>query len=89
MNRNTFRLITLGCLGFTLALAGGSRSAQAAEPQPRLLIVAPQALHPALGDFLRHKQKQRPTELVTLERVIRSTRGVDDPEKLKRFLYQP
>jgi hypothetical protein len=53
----------------------------------RLLVIAPSAFHPALRDFVAHKQKLLPTELRSLERILEENRGVDDPEKLKRFLY--
>lgn len=53
----------------------------------RLLVVAPQSFHSALGDFIAHKQKLLATELKSLEDILQNTDGVDDPEKLKRFLY--
>ena len=53
----------------------------------RLLVIAPSALHPALQDFISYKQKLRPTELRSLEGILQGASGVDDPEKLKRFLY--
>ncbi len=49
--------------------------------------MAPDSFHPALAEFLAYKKKQRPSELVSLERIVKTTSGVDDPEKLKRFLY--
>lgn len=66
----------------------------AAEPVPekpaakRLLVVAPNQFRDALKDYVVFKQKQLPTELVSLEEVLKSTDGVDDPERLKRFLYE-
>jgi hypothetical protein len=78
----------LVALSLVLFPTAGLRTATAGEAHDRLLIIAPQAFHPALQDFLQHKQKQRPTDLVTLERVLRSSPGVDDPERLKRFLFQ-
>ena len=53
----------------------------------RLLIVAPKAFHPALKEFVRYKRQLLPAELVSLEDILRRGTGVDDPEKLKRFLY--
>lgn len=63
-----------------------------AAPSPpdnakRLLVVAPDQLRPALKEFIRFKQKLLPTDLVSLEKILRTSSGVDDPEKLKRFLY--
>ena len=52
-----------------------------------MLVIAPNAFHPALRDFVAHKQKLLPTELRSLEEILQQNRGVDDPEKLKRFLY--
>jgi hypothetical protein len=53
----------------------------------RLLIVAPQTFYAALKEFVQHKKKLLPTELVSLEKTLKTSKGVDDPEKLKRFLY--
>jgi hypothetical protein len=52
-----------------------------------LLIIAPNAFCPTLAPFVSHKQKLLPTDLKPLEQILSSTSGVDDPEKLKRFLY--
>ena len=63
------------------------------SPQPpgrsvrKLLIIAPGAFLPALQDFAAYKQKLLPTELLSLESILKATSGVDDPEKLKRFLH--
>lgn len=54
----------------------------------RLLVVAPARFHPALASFISGKQKLIPTSIVALEEVLATSDGVDDPEKLKRFLYQ-
>jgi hypothetical protein len=53
-----------------------------------LLIVAPSAFHEALQGYSRHKQERRPVEIVSLETVLRETPGCDDPERVKRFLFQ-
>src|SRR5262249_19815893 len=53
----------------------------------KLVVVAPDRFHPALGAFVRYKQKALPTRLVSLEQVLRTGKGVDDPERLKRYLY--
>ena len=53
-----------------------------------LLIVAPASFHPALADFVFAKAAERPVRLVALEDVLARTAGVDDPERLKRFLYE-
>jgi hypothetical protein len=66
--------------------------AQAASPTTApaklsFLIVAPQPFHEALKDFVAYKQRLMKVELVTLEQVLKTHEGVDDPERLKRFLY--
>ena len=53
----------------------------------RLVVVAPQSFHSALTEFVAHKRTLLPVELKSLEDVLRSSSGADDPEKLKRFLY--
>jgi hypothetical protein len=52
-----------------------------------LVIVAPRAFHAALAQFVAHKEKLLSTKLVALEDVLARQPGVDDPEKLKWFLY--
>jgi hypothetical protein len=63
-------------------------SASAAEAPRKLLVIAPERFHEALGDFVTHKKALLPTELVSLEKMLRDSVGVDDPERLKRFLYE-
>jgi hypothetical protein len=65
----------------------------AAEPieKARFLVVAPERFHDALGPFIEHKQSLLPTKLVALERAIApdpENPALDDPERLKRFLYE-
>ena len=52
-----------------------------------LVIVAPERFHAALEAYVKHKQAQLPTRLVSLESTLKSSPGVDDPERLKRFLF--
>ena len=61
-------------------------AANAAAPR-KLLVIAPEAWHPALAKVAAFKRTQLPTEMRSLEGILRDTAGVDDPEKLKRFLY--
>jgi hypothetical protein len=69
-------------------VAAPSVQPNAPEANPkRLLVVAPAAFHPALEEFIAHKRKLLPTELKSLEEILRENEGVDDPEKLKRFLF--
>ncbi len=74
-------------LGPLAASASSERAPVPTREEKRFLIVAPDRFHDALKEYLAHKQKLRPTELVSLEDVLKSTDGVDDPERLKRFLY--
>ena len=53
-----------------------------------LLVIAPDEFHPVLREFIAHKQRLLPTELCSLENILGKSQGVDDPEKLKRFLYE-
>ncbi|HUR45897.1 MAG TPA: C25 family cysteine peptidase, partial [Candidatus Saccharimonadales bacterium] len=53
----------------------------------KLLVLAPNSFHPVLREFVTHKQKLLPTELVSLESVLRTSLGGDDPEKVKRYLF--
>lgn len=53
-----------------------------------LLIVAPRAFLPALAEYVAAAAAERPTRVVALEDVLRESPGVDDPERLKRFLYE-
>jgi hypothetical protein len=53
-----------------------------------LLIVTPRGFEKELEPFVAHKKKELSVELAFLEDVLAQNQGVDDPEKLKRFLYQ-
>ena len=77
-------LVMVGSLAAFAAEAAPSSEAHEAR---RLLVIAPEAFHEALGGFVTHKSALRPTVLCSLERILRESAGVDDPEKLKRFLY--
>jgi len=68
-------------------IAAATLFAAEAPPGKGLLIVAPERFHAALGEFVRHKRTLLPAELVSLESVLKSSPGVDDPERLKRFLF--
>lgn len=53
-----------------------------------LVVVAPRAFHEALAKFVIFKTAALPTRIVTLEDVLSRYEGRDDPERLKRFLYE-
>lgn len=63
-----------------------ARCADSAPRHDRLVIVAPRRFHDQLEAYVAHKAKRRPTELAALESVLKETDGVDDPERLKRWL---
>jgi hypothetical protein len=82
------RIIAL--VAFLLAFSQAHLFAQAQQAKgktDRLIIIAPENFHPALKDFVEHKKSLRPTEVVSLESILASSEGVDDPEKIKRWLY--
>ncbi|MBX3441077.1 MAG: hypothetical protein KF774_01630 [Planctomyces sp.] len=87
---NSFTRLALAIV----AACGLSGVAAAAEPDAAppaatrgLLIVAPDAFHSALGSYVEHKRRQLPTTLVSLDTILAETDGVDDPERLKRRLF--
>ncbi len=77
------RLILTFCLVVTCC-----HPADADDSKGRLIIVAPEAFLPSLKPFVEFKKKSRPVELLSLEKVLKEEKGVDDPEKVKRRLYQ-
>ena len=93
------RSITLAmvCVGLSLCGAvsatdqdgkpGGDSRTASVQRGNRLLLIAPERFHDALSEFVRHKSQLLPTQLVSLEQVLRESAGVDDPERLKRYLY--
>jgi hypothetical protein len=74
------RAILLATLALAMLWSG--------SPAADLIVIAPRAISESLGDFIAFKKTQVPTELVILDDVLASSKGVDDAEKLKRFLYE-
>jgi hypothetical protein len=64
-----------------------------APPNPRpaanhgLVIVTPRRFEAELKTYVEYRRRNFPVEVAILETVLEKTPGVDDPEKLKRFLY--
>src|SRR5262249_39843171 len=82
--------ITYVVFTMTFALQTVSAGALADETSTArsMVIVAPDRFHGQLKRFHSYRATQRPTELVSLQSILKSTPGVDDPERLKRWLYQ-
>jgi hypothetical protein len=53
-----------------------------------MVIVAPDRFHKTLAQFRAFREAHRRTELVSLESILKTTQGVDHPERLKRWLYR-
>ena len=70
-----------------LGLVGAVSVPVYAQAKKGLVVVAPDALRDAVAEFVKFKSEQLPTELVSLQEVLKSSGGVDDPERLKRFLF--
>lgn len=81
-------LLCLGVVSTSSALFGDDFLDLQKRKTDRLVIVAPELLHPALKDLVEFKKSLRPTEIVSLETILKSSNGVDDPEKLKTWLYE-
>jgi len=52
-----------------------------------LVVVVPRSFDAAMKPFVEHRRRSLPVEVAILEEVLAGTPGVDDPEKVKRFLY--
>ncbi len=60
------------------------------SPEGRIAVfyrMARERFHDELQPYVQQKQKVLNAELVSLEKTLKATTGVDDPERLKRFLY--
>jgi Peptidase family C25 len=71
-----------------LVLLAALLAAQESRPERRFLIVAPEKLAGELKEFVAFKSRSFPTDLLTLEAALRESKGVDDPEKLKRTVHR-
>ncbi|MDB5353106.1 MAG: Peptidase family [Planctomycetota bacterium] len=74
-------------LGVVATLSLLAHPVSAGEAKKGVVIIAPKRFHEALKDFVAHKTTLMPTELVSLQEILMSSPGVDDPERLKRFLF--
>src|SRR5436190_16258316 len=73
---------------FALGVVLAAAVLQGQDSRPdRFLVVAPEKLAPELRAFVEDKSKRMPTDLVTLEAMLRESKGVDDPERLKAAIF--
>jgi Peptidase family C25 len=70
------------------AVPAADRPLFLAEGHREMVIVASERFHKTLAKFVAYRSQQRPTKLVALESILKTTQGTDDPERLKRWLYQ-
>jgi hypothetical protein len=82
-------MIAFGMVGTPRIAAEANPQAgqQAGKQKQRLLIVVPRELQPALGTYIAHKRAQMSVKVVTLEAALAAGKGVDDAERLKRYLF--
>jgi len=79
------------CGLFAAALLAGVASGQTAPraaDNAELLVVVPDALREALADYVAYRRAQMSVSAESLEEILRATDGADDPERLKRHLYE-
>lgn len=78
------------CLSLLAAVCWASAGPETAAEKPLpqgLLIVVPEALRGGLDEYVQHKTKQLPVRVAVLETILREQDGADDPERLKRFIF--
>ena len=73
---------------FVPPVQGTGKSPFSADGRREMVVVAPERFHKALAKFVAYRLAQRPTKLAVLESILKSTQGADDPERLKRWLYE-
>jgi hypothetical protein len=95
MRQYAFLMATIGlmflCVRESPLLYGKDQAAGQGPPAAdakTLLIVAPRGFQKELEPLVAHRKKEFAVESAALEDVLAKGQGVDDPEKLKRFLYQ-
>jgi len=52
------------------------------------IIVCPDRFKSELSRYAKYKKKQLPVKVITLEAILKSSPGVDDPERIKNYLYK-
>ncbi len=79
-------------IAFLLAISHSAAFAKIETPSKipsdgTLLVITPQKFQEALADYVRHKQQQLSVHMAELETILVQSDGVDDPERLKRYLF--
>ncbi len=64
-------------------------AADAPDQARPMVVVGPERFHKSLEPYLTYRSRQRPTHWASLESILMDSPGVDDPEKLKRWLFKP
>lgn len=81
-------MVICSCLFPAVCWAAAGPETSAEKPSPQgLLIVVPEALRGGLDEYVQHKTKQLPVRVAVLETILRDQDGADEPERLKRFIY--
>src|SRR4051812_29638378 len=83
MRLNTAMMIASTGLGLT-AISTPARSTNAG---PQLLIVTPRQWHAPVAAYAAARAAHLTAEVVDLEDALAAGKGADDPERLKRFLF--
>jgi hypothetical protein len=87
MECNVTRLLTTGLFSLLLSQAAWAQSPSNATDPPGLVIVVPDEFQALLEPYAQHRRQQLPTTVVSLQQALKDTAGSDDPERLKRFLF--
>lgn len=84
--RRSLQALALSSIALLMPSAG-NLAAEQLESR-KLAVVAPDDFHSELADYVEFRGDDLPTSLYSLETILRVGEGVDDPERLKRFLYR-
>ncbi len=79
-----------------MVFSGVARAQENPPPNPLpqggraggLLVVTPKRFEAAVAPYVAFKKERRAVEVAVLENVLAKTEGVDDPERLKRFVFE-
>lgn len=88
LGRSAVLLVGLITMILVSAFPSAGKDDEARPSRRGLVVIAPEAFRSSLAEFLAHKQELLPSEFRSLETILAQNQGVDDPEKLKRYLYK-